>query len=86
MDKHGKFITETEANARVEEMKRVRQELIYRLEQDKQHAHEVEHQMEEAHEQDVKEGHVHDDAPKKNKSEPQVAASSPVVSATSSAQ
>jgi hypothetical protein len=79
MDRNGKFITETEANARVDEMKRVRAELIYRMELDKQHMHEVEHQIEKAHEQDVKEGHVHD-APKKKAED---AASSPVVAATS---
>ena len=86
MDSHGKFITESEANARVDEMKRVRQELIHRMELDKQRTHELEHQIEEAHVQDVKEGTVHD-VPKKHKSQPPaVTASSPVVSATSPTQ
>jgi phosphoribosylformylglycinamidine (FGAM) synthase PurS component len=83
MDRNGKFITETEANARVEEMKQVRAELIYRMELDKQHKHELEHEIEEAHEQDVKEGQAHDATKKKPKT-PEIAASSPaVVTATS---
>jgi hypothetical protein len=60
MDRNGKFIDEDEAAGRVEEMRRVRQELLYRLELEKQHQHDLEHYIEEAHEQDVKEGHVHE--------------------------
>jgi hypothetical protein len=60
MDRNGKFITEDEAAERVEEMRRVRQELLYRLELEKQHQQELAHYIEEAHEQDVKEGHVHE--------------------------
>lgn len=60
MDHNGKFITEDEAARRVEEMRRVRQELLYRLELEKQHQQEVAHFLEEAHEQDVKEGNVHE--------------------------
>jgi hypothetical protein len=84
MDSHGKFITEKEADARVEEMKRVRAELIYRMELDKQHQQELAHEMEVAHDQDVKEGRVHDE-PKKKQASPELAASSPVV-ATSAKQ
>jgi phosphoribosylformylglycinamidine (FGAM) synthase PurS component len=75
MDRNGKFITEAEANARVDEMKRVRAELIYRMELDKKHQQEVAHEIEEAHEQDVKEGQVHDEAPKKKAASPEVVAS-----------
>lgn len=83
MDRNGKFITEAEADARVEEMKRVRAELIMRMEMDKKHAQEVQHEFEEAHDADVKEGHVHD-MPKKKKSVPKVAASSPATTVVAS--
>lgn len=87
MDNNGKYITEYEANSRVEEMKRVRAELIHRMELDKKHQQEVAHEIEVAHEQDVKEGHVHE-APKKHAKTPtpEVAASSPAVVAATSPQ
>jgi len=83
MDRNGKFITEEEADARVDEMKRVRAQLIYRMELDKQYQQELAHEIEAAHDQDVKEGHVHDTPKNKQASSPELAASSPVVAATS---
>jgi hypothetical protein len=59
MDRNGKFITESEANARVAEMHAVRQNLINRLAQEKAHKHELEEELHKAHEKDVAEGHVH---------------------------
>jgi hypothetical protein len=84
MDRNGKFIDEDEAAGRVEEMRRVRQELLYRLELEKQHQHELAHYIEEAHDQDVKEGHVHE---KKHHNEPvdevqQESVEAPVVAAS----
>lgn len=58
MDRNGKFITEREANARVEEMQRVRASLMERLARDKQKKEAIDEAIHKAHDQDVKEGHV----------------------------
>mmetsp|Transcript_24643 Transcript_24643/g.57421 ORF Transcript_24643/g.57421 Transcript_24643/m.57421 type:complete len:242 (-) Transcript_24643:106-831(-) len=59
MDRNGKFITEADADARVAEMGRVRQELLQRLqrEQEAQAAKDLELQV--AHAKDVATGNVH---------------------------
>jgi hypothetical protein len=67
MDRNGKFITESEANVRVAEMHRVREDLMLRLNHAKQLKEAQQHELEVAHEKDVKEGHVHDHHKKKAK-------------------
>ena len=59
MDRNGKFITEAEADARVDEMKRVREQLIRRMRAEKEIHEGIQHEIEVAHEEDVKEGNVH---------------------------
>lgn len=56
MDQKGRFITEAERDARVEEMKQVRLALLERLEEERQHKLEIQAELAAAHEQDVKEG------------------------------
>lgn len=59
MDKNGKFITQADADQRVEEMKEVRMSLMARLEADKLNREEVQDGIKHAHEEDVKEHKVH---------------------------
>jgi phosphoribosylformylglycinamidine (FGAM) synthase PurS component len=59
MDKNGKFITQADADQRVEEMKEVRNSLMARLEADKQNREEIEDGIKQAHEEDVKDHKVH---------------------------
>ena len=80
MDNQGKYITEAQADARVEEMQELRMQMLGRLEASNQAQLAYEKAIHEAHDQDVKEGHetphkkVH--SHKKNK---QAAAAAPVV-------
>jgi hypothetical protein len=67
MDKHGKFITEAEADRRVEEMQIMRESLLQRLAQDHQHKLEQQNELKVAHDADVAEGHAHDSKKKKRK-------------------
>jgi predicted Holliday junction resolvase-like endonuclease len=68
MNKNGKYITEEEAEMRVQEMKRVRAELLTRMEENKQALQHRQEEIQKAHEADVREGHVHDaEPPKSNK-------------------
>ena len=55
MDQNGKFITEAEADARVEEMRRVRESLLQRLDYEEQQAKKQRDKLVQAHEQDVQE-------------------------------
>jgi len=55
MDSHGKFITETEAQMRVDEMQRMRENLIERLAFDKQMKEHRETLLRKAHEDTLKE-------------------------------
>ena len=55
MDQHGKFITETEADARVEEMRRVRESLLERLEYEQQLAKRQRDKLAKAHNEVVEE-------------------------------
>jgi superfamily I DNA and RNA helicase len=59
MDQNGKFITESEAQARLEGMKQMRERLLQRLEMEKQHKLEQEQVLAQAHEQDVRDANVH---------------------------
>jgi hypothetical protein len=59
MDKNGKFITQADADQRVEEMKEVRMSLMARLEADKLNREEIQDNIKHAHEEDVKEHKVH---------------------------
>jgi uncharacterized protein (UPF0305 family) len=56
MDRNGRYITEAERDARVEEMKQVRAALLDRLEEERQHKLDLQAQIVAAHEKDVKEG------------------------------
>jgi two-component sensor histidine kinase len=67
MDHYGKFITEAEADRRVEEMRLVREDLLTRLELEKAHRAEIEGELRQAHEVDVQKGQVHDKKQKKTK-------------------
>mmetsp|Transcript_29393 Transcript_29393/g.41332 ORF Transcript_29393/g.41332 Transcript_29393/m.41332 type:complete len:287 (+) Transcript_29393:348-1208(+) len=58
MDRNGKFITEAEADTRVEEMRAVREELMVRLNYDKRMKEIQNEEIHKAHEEDVKEGNV----------------------------
>ena len=58
MDKNGKFITQSEADMRVEDMKEVRMSLMARLEADKLNREEIQDEIKHAHEEDVKEHKV----------------------------
>ena len=55
MDQQGKFITEAEADARVEEMKRVRESLLQRLEYEQQLAKKQHDKLVRAHNEVVEE-------------------------------
>ena len=67
MDKHGKFITEAEADRRVEEMQMMRESLLQRLAQDHQFKLERQNELKAAHDADVAEGHAHDSKKKLRK-------------------
>jgi hypothetical protein len=56
MDRNGRFITEAERDARIEEMKQVREALLERLEEERQHKLELRAEIEAAHQKDLKEG------------------------------
>lgn len=53
MDKQGKFITQTEADARVAEMQHTRQVLLHRLEYERQQQEARQAQIVAAHEEDA---------------------------------
>jgi hypothetical protein len=67
MDKNGKFITQADADQRVEEMKEVRLSLMARLEADKQNRDEIQDEIKQAHQEDVKDHKVHVKEEKKKK-------------------
>jgi DNA-directed RNA polymerase beta' subunit len=56
MDRNGRFITEAERDARVEDMKQVRLELLERLEEERRRELEGKAAIEAAREKDVREG------------------------------
>lgn len=56
MDQRGKFITEAERDARVEEMKQVRLALLARLDEERQHKLDLEAELAKAHQEDVDSG------------------------------
>lgn len=69
MDHNGRFISEGEATERVNEMELVRQQLLYRLQLQKEHTEEIKHEIQLAHEEDIrdhikakKEKHEHEHA------------------------
>lgn len=53
MDQQGKFITESEANARVAEMQQTRQRLMERLEYENQQREKQQARIAEAHAEDL---------------------------------
>jgi len=59
MDQQGTFITQAEADQRVEEMKRVRANLLDRLELERERRLANQREVAAAHEQDVKDHNVH---------------------------
>jgi len=66
MDRSGKFITEADAERRVEEMQNLRVSLMARLEEDRQRHEQLDNEVKEAHDADVVEGHeFHPEAKKK---------------------
>jgi hypothetical protein len=76
MDRSGKFITEDEAEARVEEMKELRAQMLQRLDASNKANQAYQDAIHKAHDQDVQEGHVvehkkvhHHDKKKDHKSE-----------------
>lgn len=68
MDSHGRFITQAEADARVEEMKILRQALLLRLNAEKEEREAQHNLLTEAHKQDVREHNVHTKKVKKGRS------------------
>ena len=64
MDKSGKFITEAEAERRVDDMKHIRESLLHRLEQDQQNKTNLQKELKAAQDADVAEGR---EDPKKKK-------------------
>ena len=64
MDKSGKFITEAEAEQRVDDMKHIRESLLHRLEQDQQNKTNLQKELKAAQDADVAEGR---EDPKKKK-------------------
>lgn len=67
MDQNGKFITEAEAEAKVEEMKDVRRQLMARLDYEREEEDAYKSEIAAAHEQDVLEHNTHTKKPKKKK-------------------
>lgn len=67
MDQNGKFITESEAQARIQEMKQMREHLLKRLAMEKQYELEQQQALAMAHEQDVREDKVHTKQQRHNK-------------------
>jgi hypothetical protein len=55
----GRYISQQQADDRVFEMQMVRQQLLHRLEEEKQHAADLKQALVEAHEQDVQEHNTH---------------------------
>ena len=55
MDQNGRFITEAEADERVEEMRRVRESLLHRLEYEREQANKQHDILVQAHNEVVKE-------------------------------
>lgn len=55
MDQNGRFITEAEADERVEEMRRVRESLLQRLEYERQQAQKQQDKLTKAHNEVVEE-------------------------------
>jgi hypothetical protein len=70
MTRHGNFITEGDADKRVEDMKDVRDSLMARLEVEKEQRDAIEQEIKKAHDQDVKEDNVHVKHGKKKKMHP----------------
>ena len=58
MDHQGKYITEAQANARVQEMQELRTKMLARLEASNNAQAAYEKEIQKAHDQDVKEGHA----------------------------
>jgi hypothetical protein len=67
MDRNGRFITEAQAEQRVEEMQELRNQMFARLEQQNKKAMEQQAIIQKAHDADVKEGHVHEHVQHKKK-------------------
>lgn len=61
MDQNGRYMSQQQADDRVEEMQMVRMQLLHRLEQEKLRADDLKSAIAEAHQQDVKEHNVHHD-------------------------
>jgi hypothetical protein len=59
MDRHGRYITQAEADARVAEMKIVRQALLKRLNEERDERQADQNELTEAHAQDVRGHNVH---------------------------
>jgi hypothetical protein len=57
MDQRGKFITEDEAETRVEEMKELRTQMLQRLDESNKAKQAYQDAIQKAHDQDIKEGH-----------------------------
>lgn len=69
MDRNGKYITEADAQERVDEMALVREGLLQRLAVEKEARASVDAQLKKAHDQDVQSGNVHEKKSKKMKRE-----------------
>jgi hypothetical protein len=80
MDYNGRFITEREANDRVEEMQHVRQALMSRLHADKEQVQAQQQKIKSAHDQDVKNHNVHSKKKKVQKQSETQDATDPVAS------
>jgi len=53
MDKHGKYITEEQVQARVAQMQQSRKELLMRLQRDRMQAEHISEKRRQAHEADI---------------------------------
>ena len=67
MDRNGRFITEAEADAQVQEMHQVREELQMRLDHEKNIRKQIQLQQEEAHARDMAAGQTDTEGKKKRK-------------------
>lgn len=82
MDRSGKFITESQAEARVEEMQELRIQMLQRLEASNKAKAAYEDAIHKAHDQDVAEGHVIEHKKKKHHKKQQQPEGVEVTSAT----
>ena len=65
LDRNGKYISQQQADDRVAEMHHVRQQFLYKMDLDKQHAAELKAELERAHSEDIQDAHQNNNDKKK---------------------